>query len=111
MRHLIVISASALALAACAAPMPENTQSVSQSAHTPAAVAQCIASTWANSSGQTVYTQFVLANNQAFDVYAPGQQPPSGAAAVVRPGTSSPGSSVGFRGGSSSAAGSINNCL
>jgi hypothetical protein len=109
MRYLIVVPA--LALAACAAPMPENTQSVGQSAHTPAAVAQCIASNWANSSGQTVYMQYVLANNQAFDVYAPGQQPPNGAAAVVRPATSGPGSSVGFRGGSSSASGSINNCL
>lgn len=109
MRYLIVIPA--LALAACAAPMPENTQSVGQSAHTPAAVAQCIASNWANNSGQTVYIQYVLANNQAFDVYAPGQQPPSGAAAVVRPATSGPGSSVGFRGVSGNAASFANNCL
>jgi len=109
MRHLIFIPA--LAVAACAAPAPDNIQSVGQSAHAPAAVAQCIALNWANSSGQTIYMQHVLANDQAFDVYAPGQQPPGGTAAVIRPASSGSGSSVGLRGGSSNAASSVNTCL
>ncbi|CAG9202090.1 conserved exported hypothetical protein [Paraburkholderia tropica] len=110
MRHLIVIST--LAVAACAAPAPDTSiQSLGQSAHPPAAVAQCIAANWANSSGQTVYMQHVLANGTAFDVYAPGQQPPGGTAAVVRPAMSGPGSSVGLRGSGGNAAGSVNTCL
>jgi hypothetical protein len=53
-----------------------------------------------------------MANDQAMDVYVPGQQPPGGAAAVVRPNGS--GSWVGFRSGSgagSDASGSITGCL
>lgn len=109
MRHLIVIPA--LVIAGCAAPAPDNIQSVGQSAHAPAAVAQCIALNWVNSSGQTIYMQHVLANDQAFDVYAPGQQPPGGTAAVIRPAMTGSGSSVGLRGGSSNAASSVNTCL
>ena len=48
------------------------------------------------------------------DVYVPGQQPPSGAAAIVRPNWSGPGSWVGFRaagGAGSDATGDIQGCL
>jgi hypothetical protein len=109
MRHLLFVPV--LAVAACAAPAPENVQSVGQSAHAPAAVAQCIALNWANSSGQTIYMQHVLANDRAFDVYAPGQKPPGGSAAVIRPAPTGTGSSVGLRGGGGNAASSVNACL
>ncbi|CAM2174042.1 Lipoprotein [Paraburkholderia sacchari] len=80
---LIAITAT---LAACAnQPMPSGTQSVGTSQQPPAAVAQCIAKKWADKSQQQVVQQSVLANDQAVDVYVPGQQPPNGAAATVRP--------------------------
>ena len=42
-----------------------------------------------------------MANNQAMDVYVPGQQPPNGAAALVRPSwTGNSKTWVGFRAGS-----------
>lgn len=55
-----------------------------------------------------------MANDQAMDVYVPGQQPPNGAAAVVRPSYTGKGTWVGFR--ASGAAGSdatsaISGCL
>nr|WP_202031762.1 hypothetical protein [Paraburkholderia sacchari] len=65
--------------------MPSGTQSVGTSQQPPAAVAQCIAKKWADKSQQQVVQQSVLANDQAVDVYVPGQQPPNGAAATVRP--------------------------
>ncbi|WP_231755900.1 MULTISPECIES: hypothetical protein [unclassified Burkholderia] len=79
-------------------------------------VSACIAKTWADKSQQQVVTQNVLANGLAADVYVPGQQPPNGAAAVVRPAFSGNAkTSVGFRAGSGSAdgaaAGDINSCL
>ena len=44
--------------------------------------------------------------------YAPGQQPPNGAAAVVRPANAANAKTwVGFRGGDASSAGDINACL
>ena len=55
-----------------------------------------------------------MANDQAMDVYVPGQQPPSGAAAVVRPAYSGSGTWVGFRsngGPGSDATGAITGCL
>jgi hypothetical protein len=63
---------------------------------------------------QQVVSQDTLANDQAMDVYVPGQQPPSGAAAVVRPSYSGPGSWVGFRANGaagSDATSSISACL
>jgi hypothetical protein len=60
-------------------------------------------------------SQTNLANNQAVDVYVPGQQPPNGAAAIVRPAWSQTAKTwVGFRGGAgggSDAAGDISGCL
>jgi hypothetical protein len=59
-------------------------------------------------------SQDTLANDQAVDVYVPGQQPPSGAAAVVRPAWSGSGTWVGFRASGaagSQATGDIQACL
>ena len=56
----------------------------------------------------------MLANNQAMDVYVPGQQPPNGAAAVVRPSYTGKGTWVGFRANGaagSAATGAISGCL
>ncbi|WP_317135480.1 MULTISPECIES: hypothetical protein [Burkholderia] len=79
-------------------------------------VATCIAKTWADKAQQQVVTQEVLANGLAADVYVPGQQPPNGAAAVVRPAPSGNAKTwVGFRAGSGAAGGAaasdINSCL
>jgi hypothetical protein len=74
-------------------------------------VAQCIAVNWANSSQQTVYSQYIYANDTAFDVFVPGTQAPGGSAAIVRPSPTGSGTSVGFRGPDSNAASSINQCL
>jgi hypothetical protein len=81
------------------AQSPAGIQSVGQSQQAPQAVAQCIAKNWADKSQQQVISQATLANNMAVDVYVPGQQPPSGAAAVVRPANSGKGTWVGFRSG------------
>ncbi|KDP87384.1 hypothetical protein ACU4GI_43260 [Cupriavidus basilensis] len=104
--------ALAIAVSGCATPPPppSDVRPVGQSQLAPKAAAQCIASKWANSSGQVVYMQYMLANDQAFDVYVPGQQPPSGTAAIVRQGASGSGSSVGFRGTDSNAASAISQC-
>ncbi|CAE6832133.1 hypothetical protein [Paraburkholderia domus] len=98
-------------VSACASEPPPDVHAVGQSQLPPKVVAQCIAVKWANNSGQTVYSQYVLANEQAFDVYVPGQQPPGGASAVVRQAAGGSGSSVGFRGTDSSVTSSINQCL
>jgi hypothetical protein len=85
---------------------------VGQSQQPPKVVASCIAQKWADASQQQVVSQNTLANDQAVDVYVPGQQPPNGAAAVVRPAYSGPGTWVGFRGtGGSNATGAISGCL
>ncbi|MDR6392189.1 hypothetical protein J2801_005317 [Paraburkholderia phenoliruptrix] len=55
-----------------------------------------------------------MANDQAVDVYVPGEQPPNGAAAVVRPSYSGKGSWVGFRANGaagSDATSAISSCL
>jgi hypothetical protein len=102
MKYLVLM---ALAVAASAsAQTPARVQSVGQSQQPPKVVAQCIAKKWADKSQQQVISQNMLANDQAFDVYMPGQQAPAGAAAIVRVGGSGTGSSVGFR--ASGAAGS-----
>jgi hypothetical protein len=86
-----------VAISACAAQPPAGVQSVGQSQQPPKAVASCIAQKWADGSQQQVVSQNTLANDQAMDVYVPGQQPPSGAAAVVRPSYTGKGTWVGFR--------------
>jgi hypothetical protein len=101
-----------VAISACAAQPPAGVQSVGTSQQPPKVVGQCIAKKWADSSQQQVVAQNTLANDQAMDVYVPGQQPPSGAAAVVRP--NGAGSWVGYRtaaGADSSASGAISGCL
>jgi hypothetical protein len=104
-----------VAISACAAQPPAGVQSVGQSQQPVKAVAQCIAQKWADGSQQQVVSQDTLANDQAIDVYVPGQQPPTGAAAVVRPAYSGSGTWVGFRSnggaGSSDATGAISGCL
>lgn len=107
---LIAITAT---LAACAnQPIPSGTQSVGTSQQPPAAVAQCIAKKWADKSQQQVVQQSVLANDQAVDVYVPGQQPPNGAAATVRPAWNANAKTwVGMRGASGDASSDISACL
>ncbi|QGZ61516.1 hypothetical protein [Paraburkholderia acidisoli] len=110
---LIVVTA---ALAACAnQPMPSGTQSVGTSQQPPAAVAQCIAHKWADKSQQQVVSQDALANDQAIDVYVPGQQPPNGAAAIVRPAWNASAKTwVGYRAGGAAggdATSDISGCL
>ncbi|WP_296654600.1 hypothetical protein [Paraburkholderia sp.] len=76
----------ATTLGACASqPLPMGAESVGTSLHPSAAVAQCIAQKWADRSQQQVVSQTMMANNQSIDVYMPGQRPPDGAAATVRP--------------------------
>ncbi|MFL9935601.1 hypothetical protein P0D88_42475 [Paraburkholderia sp. RL18-103-BIB-C] len=115
MKPLPILLVTAATLTACAtAPMPPNAQSVGESQHPVAAVAQCIAQKWANRSQQTVISQVIVANNQAMDVYVPGQRPPDGAAAVVRPSWTGQKTWVGFRSGAGAggdATGDINACL
>jgi hypothetical protein len=102
-----------VAISACAAQPPAGVQSVGQSQQPPKAVATCIAQKWADASQQQVVSQNTLANDQAMDVYVPGQQPPNGAAAVVRPAYNGPGTWVGFRGNAAGgqATGAISGCL
>jgi hypothetical protein len=103
-----------VAISACAAQPPAGVQSVGQSQQPPKAVATCIAQKWADGSQQQVVTQNTLANDQAMDVYVPGQQPPNGAAAVVRPSYTGKGTWVGFRaagGAGGQATGAISGCL
>lgn len=113
MKYLPLIALTVI-VSACAVQPPAGVQSVGQSQQAPGAVATCIAKKWADGSQQQVVSQNVMANGQAMDVYVPGQQPPNGAAAVVRPSTSGNGSSVGFRangGAGSDATGAISACL
>jgi hypothetical protein len=103
-----------VAFSACAAQPPAGVQSVGQSQQPPKAVAQCIAQKWADGSQQQVVSQDTMANDQAMDVYVPGQQPPNGAAAVIRPSYSGSGTWVGFRNNGSAggdATGAISGCL
>jgi hypothetical protein len=105
-----------LAVSACATqPMPPSAQPVGESQQPVPAVSQCIAQKWANQSQQQVISQVIVANNQAMDVYVPGQQPPNGAAAVVRPSWSGNSKTwVGFRGAGVSGGntgGDVGGCL
>ncbi len=110
MKYLPILALT-VAISACAATPP--VQQVGTSQQPPRVVAQCIAQKWADQSQQQVIAQNTLANDQGVDVYVPGQQPPAGAAATVRP-NSGTGSWVGFRSGGSAggdASGSIQACL
>ncbi|SAK63579.1 hypothetical protein AWB76_03395 [Caballeronia temeraria] len=110
----IPLLALTVAISACAAQPPAGVQQVGTSQKAPNVVAQCIAQKWADKSQQQVVSQNTLANNQGVDVYVPGQQPPNGAAAVVHPAWSGPGSWVGFRASGaagSQASGDIQTCL
>ncbi|SAK77595.1 hypothetical protein AWB79_04780 [Caballeronia hypogeia] len=103
-----------VAISACAAQPPAGVQQVGSSQKAPKVVAQCVAQKWADKSQQQVVSQDTLANDGAVDVYVPGQQPPTGAAAIVRPATSGPGTWVGFRASGaagSQATGDIQACL
>lgn len=102
----------ALTVAISAHAADPAVQNVGQSQKAAPDVSACIAKTWADKSQQQVISQNVLANGLATDVYAPGQQPPNGAAAVVRPANAANAKTwVGFRGGDASSAGDINACL
>lgn len=76
------------AAASACAQTPSNVQAVGQTQRAAEPVAFCIAKKWADASQQPVILQTIVANNLAMDVYVPGQSPPSGNAAMVRPGTS-----------------------
>lgn len=92
----------------------DGVQSVGTSKQPPKVVAQCIAQKWADASQQQVVSQDTLANDQAVNVYVPGQQPPTGAAAVVHPAYSGGGTWVGFRANGTSgtdATSAISSCL
>lgn len=110
----LALAALVIAVSGCASkPPPPPAAPVSpvgQSQLAPKAAALCIMQKWATNSGQTVYAQYVFANDTAFDVFVPGQQPPSGSAALVRPAASGPGSMVSFRGVESSMAGITGQC-
>ncbi|SAK57930.1 hypothetical protein AWB81_01668 [Caballeronia arationis] len=113
MKYLSLL-AMTVAISACAAQPPAGVQQVGTSQKAPKVVAQCISQKWADKSQQQVVSQNTLANDQALDVYVPGQQPPAGAAAVVRPNWTGPGSWVGFRASGaagSEATGDIQTCL
>ncbi|MEN7531433.1 MULTISPECIES: hypothetical protein [unclassified Cupriavidus] len=113
---ILAVLASAVVVAGCATspyippPTPE-TRAVGQSKLAPKEAAQCIGSQWANSSRQQVWMQYMLANDGAYDVYVPGQNPPSGSAAIVRRSPTGQGSWLGFRGSDSAAAGALNQCM
>jgi hypothetical protein len=108
MKYLTLVVAAAAA-SACS-QMPATVSSVGQSQASVPIVSQCIAQKWADASQTQVVSQATLANNAGVDVYMPGQQPPSGAAAEVRPqGT---GSWVGLRaGGTGESQSTISACL
>jgi hypothetical protein len=110
----IPLLALTVAISACAAQPPAGVQQVGTSQKAPKAVAQCVAQKWADKSQQQVVSQDTLANDQAVDVYVPGQKPPNGAAAVIRPAYTGKGAWVGFRASGaagSEASGDVQACL
>jgi hypothetical protein len=109
MKYLALVVAAA-ALSACSDMWAVHP--VGQSQQPVPVVAQCIAKKWADTSQTQVISQATLANDAAVDVYEPGQQPPSGAAALVR--SQGSGSWVGLRSigpGGSDVSGSVRACL
>ena len=114
MKYLPIIALS-VAISACAAQPVEHYASIGKSAKPPAALAQCIASAWADKTQQPVVSQTVIANDAGVDILLPGQ-PPGGDAATVRPSLQGGGSWVGYRsraGGApdDSVTGAVNGCL
>ncbi|MBU9469767.1 hypothetical protein [Burkholderia multivorans] len=108
MKYLPLIALTVAISAHAAGPAVQN---VGQSQKPAEDVSACIAKTWADKSQQQVISQNVLANGLATDVYVPGQQPPNGAAALVRPSWQAGAKTwVGLR-GDAAAAGDINACL
>lgn len=113
MRSLSIFVMSCV-ISACATQPSPGVQSVGTSQQQPKVVGTCIAKKWADQTQQQVISQNVLANDMAMDVYVPGQQPPAGAAVMVRPNYQGSGTSVGFRGtggAGNGAAGDISGCL
>lgn len=114
----LALAALIIAVSGCASPpaspppppLPADARPIGQSQLAPKAAATCVAQKWSGSTGQTVYLEYILANDTAFDVYAPGQQPPGGSAAVIRPAPSGSGSAVGFRGTETTVAGPVGQC-
>src|SRR5579862_6294328 len=102
MKLKLASTALVFAVCGCASPPPSppaaNILPVGQSALSPSAAANCIAQKWANNAQTTVWIENVFANETAYNVYVPTQQPPTGSAALIRPGTGGTGSSVSFRG-------------
>ena len=105
---LKLASTSLVVIAVCgcasppASPPPASAPPVGQSALAPTAAADCIALKWATNAQKTVLIENELANATAYNVYVPTQAPPSGSAALVRPGVDGKGSSVTFRGNDAS---------
>lgn len=115
MKYPFIVALCAATLAGCAVspytpPPSANTRPVGPSKLEPKAAAQCIGQKWADATRQQVVMQYMLANDQAFDVYVPGQQPPSGTAAIVRKAPTGSGSWLGFRGPDGPEAGAISQC-
>jgi len=117
MKYPVIVVLAAATLAGCAnmpapytPPPTAATRAVGESKLAPKAAAQCIGQKWADATKQQVWMQYMLANDQAFDVYVPGQQPPAGSAAVVRKSANGPGSWLGFRGDDSNAASALSQC-
>jgi hypothetical protein len=115
MKYPFIVAITTAALAGCATspytpPPTQDTRAIGESKLAPKDAAQCIGQQWAQSTGQQVWMQYMLANDQAFDVYVPGQQPPGGSAAVVRKSATGPGSWLGSCDADSGAAGAISQC-
>jgi len=115
MKYPFIVALASAAFTGCAMspytpPPTQDTRAIGESKLAPKEAAQCIGGAWAQSSQQQVWMQYMLANDQAFDVYVPGQQPPSGSAAVVRKSPAGAGSWVGFRGTDSGGGGGISQC-
>ncbi|MDT6963141.1 MULTISPECIES: hypothetical protein [unclassified Cupriavidus] len=115
MKYPFIVALCAATLTGCAMspytpPPTQATRPIGESKLAPKAAAQCIGQKWADATRQQVFMQYMLANDQAFDVYVPGQQPPNGAAAVVRKSTSGPGSWLGYRGQDNGEAAAISQC-
>jgi hypothetical protein len=115
MKSLPLLVVTVVVSACASPPMPPSAQSVGESQQPASTVAQCIGQKWADQSQQQVVSQVMVANNQAMDVYVPGQQPPNGAAALVRPSwTGNSKTWVGFRAASGTGgnvSGDVGGCL
>lgn len=115
MKYPLIVAVAATALAGCAMsphtpPPTPGTRAIGESQLAPKAAAQCIGQKWADSTRQQVWMQYMLANDQAFDVYVPGQQPPNGSAAIIRKSPTGAGSWLGFRGSDTGAAEALGQC-